>query len=71
MKTRMSPYRPGSATVTVAFTHPGPSGEVKHVREVLVVFGEDGAFDRDATRDRIAEVALGVASKIEAGLLVE
>ena len=65
MRTRISKFEPATGMVPVAFTHAG----VTHRRTVRACFGADGEYDDAATRARVAEVALGVAAKIESGAL--
>ena len=43
--------------------------DVTHVRCVNVVFDEDGNYDDSATKERVAEVALGVENKIAVGVI--
>jgi hypothetical protein len=51
-------------SVEVTFT----DGAVTHQRGVNAVF-TDGAYDADATEERVAEVALGVENKIAVGAI--
>jgi len=51
--------------VPVTFT----SGDIKHERRVNAVLKNDGSYDRAATKERVAEVALGVAQKIGLGVI--
>jgi hypothetical protein len=51
-------------SVDVTFT----DGTVTHQRGVNAVFTDD-AYDADATEERVAEVALGVESKIAVGVI--
>lgn len=65
MRTRIGKFDPATGTVPVTFTHAG----VVHRRPVRACFDDAGIYDQDATRTRVAEVALGVAAKIEGGAL--
>lgn len=65
MKTTIGAYNPASKSVSVTFSE----GEVRHERNVNAVLKEDGSYDRAATKDRVAQVALGVAVKIAAGAI--
>lgn len=51
-------------SVDVTFT----DGTVTHQRGVNAVF-TDGAYDADATEERVAQVASGVENKIAAGVI--
>ena len=65
MEYTISPLKRATSTVTVAFNHNG----VSYARSVNACIREDGSHDIDATRDRVAEVALGVERKIEIGVI--
>lgn len=65
MKTTIGTFDPASGTVPVTFRHQG----AVHKRPVNACLDENGAYDAAATRARVAEVARGVANKIESGLL--
>lgn len=65
MKTTIGTYDAATRSVPVTFTQ----GDIKHRRSVNAVLKEDGSYDRTATKARVEEVALGVAVKIEAGVI--
>lgn len=66
MKTEIGEYDANSRDVPVTFT----MGEIVHDRRVNACHDQSGAYDAKATKDRIAQVALGVAAKIEAGVIM-
>lgn len=53
-------------TVSATFTH----GEISHSRTINACMDHD-VYDEAATRDRVAEVALGVAAKIAVGAITQ
>jgi len=58
----------GIRDIEVTFTQDDP--EVTHTRMVNVCFEADGTtYDSDATDERIAQVAAGVAAKIALGVI--
>jgi hypothetical protein len=58
----------GIRDIEVTFTQDDP--EVTHTRMVNVCFEADGTtYDSDATDERIAQVAAGVAAKIAVGVI--
>ena len=63
--TRIGKYDPETRSVPVTFT----SGEIIHTRTLNAVLKEDGSYDCAATKIRVAEVAQGVAHKIDAGVI--
>lgn len=65
MKTTIGSYDSTKKQVPVVFVE----GEVRHERTVNAVLKADGSYDRVATKDRVAQVALGVAAKIAAGAI--
>ena len=65
MKTTIGKFDTATKTVPVAFNHNG----VRHRRPVNACLDGEGKFDAEATADRVAEVAAGVAYKIEMGLI--
>lgn len=65
MRTYIRAFDPETRTVPVTFTH---AGQV-HRRTVNAVLDAAGNYDREATRARVAEVARGVADKMDANLL--
>lgn len=65
MRTRIGKFEAGTCTVPVTFIHDG----VTHRRPVRACLDVAGNFDEAATGVRVAEVALGVAAKIECGAL--
>lgn len=58
-------YDPATRSVPVTFEHNG----VKHSRSVNACTTQDGAYDKKATAARVVEVATGVQSKIEIGVI--
>ena len=64
MKTRIGKFDPATGTVPVLFEH----DDVKHRRPVNAVL-IDGVYDPEATKERVAEVALGVEHKIAIGAI--
>lgn len=67
MKTKIGAFDPQTRQVPVTFT----AGAVKHERHVNAVVDTAGAYDKAATKERVAQVAQGVAVKIEAGAFRE
>jgi len=65
LTTRIGAFDAETRSVPVTFT----SGEIKHERRVNAVLKNDGSYDRAATKERVSEVALGVAQKIELGVI--
>lgn len=65
MEYTIAPLKRSTGTVSVTFTHNG----VTYTRPVNACIREDDTHDIDATRARVAEVALGVARKIEIGVI--
>ncbi|HWJ69129.1 MAG TPA: hypothetical protein VNS79_03655 [Sphingobium sp.] len=65
MKTTIGAYDAATRSVPVTFTE----GTIKHRRSVNAVHKDDGSYDRAATKARVEEVAMGVAVKIEAGVI--
>lgn len=65
MKTAIGKYDPATRSVPVVFRHEG----VEHSRAVNACHDDAGAYDAKATRERVAQVALGVAAKIAAGVI--
>lgn len=65
MRTTIRKFDPETATVAVTFSHAG----ILHRRAVNAVLDDAGEYDREATRARVVEVAMGVAAKIEKGAL--
>lgn len=65
IKYRITKYDAAAAAVRVTFT----KGDAVFKREVNAVMNDDGSIDRDATRQRVAEVAAGVAHKMDLGLI--
>ena len=66
MQTDIGPYDPDTRTVPVTFT----LGDLVHKRGVNACL-KDGAYDQSATADRVAQVARGVAVKIELGVITD
>lgn len=65
LTTKIGAYDKDKRTVSVTFT----SGEIIHTRDVNAVLKDDGSYDKAGTRDRVAEVARGVAHKIGLGVI--
>ena len=65
MKTTIGKYDPASCSVPVTFE----TDDVKHERFVNACL-KNGVYDKKATAERVAQVALGVAAKIEVGAIV-
>lgn len=65
MKTTIGRFDSKTRTVPVKFEY----GGVVHKRPVNACLKDDGTFDAAATADRVAEVAGGVAHKIDIGAI--
>lgn len=65
MKFTIGKFDPATRTVPVAFSH----GGVRHKRAVNASLTEAGAYDAAATRETVAQVADGVAHKIDLGVI--
>lgn len=65
MKTKIGTFDPETGTVPVIFSHAG----IAHKRPVNACLDGDGSYDPAATKLRVADVALGVVAKIEAGAI--
>ena len=65
LTTKIGAFDAETRSVPVTFT----SGDIKHERRVNAVLKGDGSYDRAATKERVAEVALGVAHKIGLGVI--
>jgi hypothetical protein len=65
MKTKITAFDVDSRTVDVLFTH----GKIKHRRRVNACLTDGGDYDEAATEARVADVARGVLTKIEAGVI--
>jgi hypothetical protein len=63
MKTTIGKFDSEAGTVLVRFEHQG----VRHKRAVNACRDANGGYDHEATRARVAEVALGVQRKMELG----
>lgn len=66
MQTTIGPYDPDTRTVPVTFT----AGKLVHERTVNACL-KDGGYDQAATADRVAQVARGVAVKMDLGVIAE
>ncbi|AUW59435.1 hypothetical protein C1T17_16415 [Sphingobium sp. SCG-1] len=64
MKTTIGAFDAATKQVKVIFTE----GEIRHERPVNAVM-KDGNYDKIATKERVAEVARGVAVKISVGAI--
>ncbi len=65
MKIMIGAYDPAARTVAVRFEH----DDVTHDRPVNACLDKAGAYDAAATAARVDQVALGVATKIELGVI--
>ncbi|WP_176597341.1 hypothetical protein [Sphingobium sp. 15-1] len=65
LTTKIGAFDSESRSVPVTFT----SGDIKHERRVNAVLKDDGSYDKAATKERVAEVARGVAHKIGLGVI--
>jgi hypothetical protein len=65
MSITIGTFDPATRTVPVTFVR----GDVIHERAVNAVLDEDGAYDAEATAERVDEVARGVACKVDAGAI--
>jgi hypothetical protein len=66
LTTKIGAFNAAKRTVPVKFT----SGDIVHDRTVNAVLNADGKYDAKATKARVAEVARGVAAKIDLGVIV-
>lgn len=66
LTTKIGAFNPVQGTVPVTFA----AGDIVHNREVNAVVGDNGKYDAKATKIRVAEVARGVAAKIDLGVIV-
>jgi hypothetical protein len=66
MKTKIGKYDATTRTVAATFSE----GDVTHTRMVNACLDAEGSYDAAATRERVAEVARGVAVKIGLGVIV-
>ena len=65
LTTEIGTFDPVAKNVPVTFT----KGEIVHKRNVNAVLCKRGRYNRAATAARVAEVAQGVAAKIECGAI--
>lgn len=65
MKITIGAFVPATRTVPVRFEH----RDVTHDRAVNACLDKAGAYDAKATAARVDQVALGVAAKIELGVI--
>lgn len=65
MKTTIHGYAAATRTVCVTFEHE----DVTHTRDVNACHDAEADYDQAATEARVAEVATGVAVKIEIGAI--
>lgn len=63
--TKIGRFNAETRQVPVTFT----AGEIVHKRDVNAVLKTDGSYDAAATKERVAEVANGVAHKIDLGVI--
>lgn len=66
LTSKIGAFNAATRTVPVTFT----AGDVVHKRSVNAVLTEAGKYDAKATKVRVAEVARGVAAKIDLGVIV-
>ena len=66
MQTDIGPYNPDTRTVPVTFT----AGKLVHERTINACL-KDGDYDQAATADRVAQVARGVAVKMDLGVITD
>lgn len=65
METTIGDFNSDTRTVPVTFT----AGDVVHSRDVNACLDDDGGFDEAATKERVDQVAQGVAHKIAVGAI--
>ena len=65
MKKKIGKYDEDTRTVPVTFE----VGDIVHRRSVNACLTADGLYDRKATCARVADVARGVAAKIDLGVI--
>lgn len=65
MEIKIGTYDEAMRAVPVTFRQ----GEIVHERQVNACHDENGAYDAAATRQRVEEVARGVANKIALGVI--
>lgn len=65
LKTQIGRFDAKTASVAVTFTQ----GRIVHKRSVNAVLDAKGRYDKDATAQRVADVANGVAHKIAIGAI--
>lgn len=65
MKFTIGKFDAANRSVPVTFSH----GGVRHKRTVNASLTADGAYDAAATRETVAQVADGVAHKIDLGVI--
>lgn len=66
MQTDIGPYDPETRQVPVTFT----AGKLVHKRTINACL-KDGDYDQAATADRVAQVARGVAVKMDLGVIID
>jgi len=64
MQIKIGRFQAVDGSVRVTFT----DGDFTHTRTVNAVLTADGSYDRAATRERVAQVAMGVQAKRGAGV---
>jgi len=65
MQTTIGKFDKDKRTVAVSFIE----GDIIHKRDVNACLDDAGAYAPEATAARVAKVALGVAAKIELGVI--
>ena len=65
MQTTIDAYDPDTRQVRATFVE----GDVTHTRQVNACHDQDGDYDPEATAQRVADVARGVATKIALGVI--
>ena len=59
----------GITDIKVLFTCKDKTPNVKHERMVNVVLDSDGNYDETAMKERLDQVAMGVANKVACGVI--
>jgi len=65
MKIIHGKFDPETRTIDVTFKE----GKIAHKRTVNAALKEDGSYDREATKEIIAQQARGLAEKIKVGVI--
>ena len=59
----------GITDIKVLFTYKDKTPNVKHERMVNVVLDADGKYDETAMKERLDQVAMGIANKVACGVI--